>query len=198
MPSCRFSPLTDEPPEGHAVEIMAWRNQEAKLVDQYSIKSVYFNKIKNIFHQGLVYPWPYRIVRIALAALFIYGGVTKLFDPRVFAATISAYELLPEALLPIAAIGLPMIETIAGLALVLDRPWGLHLITGLLALFVFVLGYGMIGDLDVDCGCFGAEELNKRAALRAAFYRDLVLIGVVAPYLYLSRRVREFVRSGKE
>lgn len=51
------------------------------MVDQYSINSTYLKKIRNIFHQGLVYPWPYRIVRIALAALFIYGGVAKkLFD----------------------------------------------------------------------------------------------------------------------
>jgi hypothetical protein len=133
---------------------------------------------------------------MALVALFIYGGVTKLFDPRAFAATISAYDLAPEALLPFLAVGLPLIETIAGLALVLDRPWGLHLIMALLALFMFVLGYGILGDLNVDCGCFGAEELDKRAGLREAFYRDLILIGLVAPYLYLSRRVREFARVG--
>ncbi|MBI4634510.1 MAG: DoxX family membrane protein [Deltaproteobacteria bacterium] len=168
------------------------------MVNPYSIVSFYFNRTKNIFCRGLVYPWPYRIVRIALAALFIYGGVTKLFDSKAFVATISAYDLLPEALLPFFAVGLPLIETIAGLALLLDRPWGLHLITGLLALFVFVLGYGIIGNLDVDCGCFGAEELEKQAGLREAFYRDLILIGVVAPYLYLSRRVREFANSGKE
>jgi uncharacterized membrane protein YphA (DoxX/SURF4 family) len=167
------------------------------LVESYSINSNCFKKIRNIFHQGLVHPWPYRIVRIALAALFIYGGVIKLFDPKVFAATISAYDLAPEALLPLLALGLPLIETIAGLALVLDRPWGLHLVTGLLVLFVFVLGYGILGDLDVDCGCFGAEELDKQAGLREAFYRDMVLIGVVAPYLYLSRRVRELAESRK-
>ena len=168
------------------------------MVDQYSINSTYFKKIGNIFRQGLAYPWPYRIVRIALAALFIYGGVSKLFDPKAFSATISTYDLAPEALLPLLAVGLPLIETIAGLALVLDRPWGLHLITGLLSLFVFVLGYGMLGDLDVDCGCFGAEELDKQAGLRAAFYRDLSLIGVVAPYLYLSRRTREFSGNREE
>jgi len=131
-----------------------------------------------------------------LAALFIYAGVIKLLDPRVFSATISTYGLAPEALLPLFAVGLPLIETIAGLALFLDRPWGLHLIMALLALFMFVLGYGILGDLNVDCGCFGAEELDKRAGLREAFYRDLILIGVVAPYLYLSRRVRESARVG--
>ncbi|MEI7636978.1 MAG: MauE/DoxX family redox-associated membrane protein [Syntrophus sp. (in: bacteria)] len=160
------------------------------MVTQNSQNSFYLNRIRNIFRQGLVHPWPYMLVRIALAALFIYGGVTKLFDPKAFAATISAYNLVPEAFLPVVAIGLPLIETIAGLALVFDRPWGLHLITGLLALFVLVLGYGILGDLNVDCGCFGAEDLNKQAGLREAFYRDLVLIGIVMPYLYLSRRVR--------
>ncbi len=168
------------------------------MVEQHSINSSYFKKIRNIFHQGVVHPWPYRIVRVALAALFIYGGVTKLLAPRAFAAIISAYDLSPEALLPLLAIGLPLVETIAGLALLLDRPWGLHLITGLLALFVFVLGYAILGDLDVDCGCFGAEELDRQAGLRAAFYRDLILIGAVAPYLYLSRRVREFSGNRKE
>lgn len=98
---------------------------------------------------------------------------------------------------PPLAVGLPLIERVAGLALVLDRPWGLHLITALLALFIFVLGYGILGDLNVDCGCFGVEELDKRAGLREAFYRDLILIGLVAPYLYLSRRVREFARVWK-
>ncbi len=179
------------------MEITAWRNQEATLVDQYSINSTYFKKIRNVFHQGLVHPWPYRIVRIALAALFIYGGVIKLSDPKAFAATILTYNLVPEVLLPLLAVGLPLIETIAGLALVLDRAWGLHLITGLLALFLFVLGYGILWDLNVDCGCFGAEELDKQVGLRQAFYRDLIFIGVVAPYLYLSRRVRAFSGSRK-
>ncbi|HPC87031.1 MAG TPA: MauE/DoxX family redox-associated membrane protein [Smithellaceae bacterium] len=143
--------------------------------------------IKVLFHKLLVNPWPYRIVRFALAALFIYGGVVKLFDPKAFAATISTYDLVPEVLLPVVAIGLPIIETIAGIALLFDRIWGHHLITALLIMFVFVLGYGVLGDLNVDCGCFGAEELDKQAGLRAAFYRDLMLIGIVMPYLYVAR-----------
>jgi len=63
-------------------------------------------------------------------------------------------------------------------------------IAGLLAMFVMVLGYGILTDLNVDCGCFDAEELDKRAGLRMAFYRDLVLIGVVVPYLYAYNRIR--------
>lgn len=148
----------------------------------------YLKSVKERIHTVLSSPWPYRIVRFALAALFLYGGIVKLIDPRAFAAVISAYDLVPETFLPVAAIGLPSIEVIAGIALLLDRIWGHHLITGLLALFVFVLGYGVLGELNVDCGCFGADDLNKQAGLRTAFYRDLVLIGLVMPYLYAARR----------
>jgi uncharacterized membrane protein YphA (DoxX/SURF4 family) len=155
--------------------------------DQQSIHLNNFQRAGNFIRQVLVNPWPYRIVRFALAAVFIYGGVIKLFDPKAFAATISAYDLVPEALLPVVAIGLPLIETVAGAALIFNRFWGYHLITALLAVFVFVLGYGVLGNLNVDCGCFGAEDLEKQAGLRMAFYRDLVLIGLVMPYLYAAR-----------
>ena len=167
------------------------------MVARYPKFPEHFTRINHILRKGVSYPWPYRIVRMALAGLFIYGGVTKLLDPEAFAITLSAYDLAPEMFLPVLAVGLPVVETIAGLALVFDRPWGLHVIMGLLALFVFVLGYGILTDLNVDCGCFGVEDLDKRAGLRAAFYRDLILIGVVMPYLYLSRRIREYAGNRK-
>lgn len=161
------------------------------MAEHDSVKNEYSPGSKNIFRQIMANPWLERIVRFALSAVFIYGGVIKLFAPKAFAATISAYHLVPEPLLPVVAIGLPLIETIAGLALLFGRAWGLHLITGLLTMFVFVLGYGILTDLNVDCGCFGAEELDKRAGLRMAFYRDLVLIGLVVPYLYIYRWIRK-------
>ncbi len=134
--------------------------------------------------------WLYRLIRTGLAGLFIYGGVMKLFDPKAFARTIDGYGLVPEELLPVVAIGLPIIETVAGMGLLLDIRGSLAAITGLLALFICVLSYGMLLNLDVDCGCFGAEDLAKQAGLRQAFRRDLFLAGVVVPYLYLSRRMR--------
>ncbi|MFA5322072.1 MAG: MauE/DoxX family redox-associated membrane protein [Smithella sp.] len=155
------------------------------MAGQNSLKTKYSQNTGIFLHRILTNPWLYRIVRFALAAIFIYGGVIKLCAPKKFAATISTYNFVPEMFLPVVAIGLPLVETMAGLALFFGRIWGLHVITGLLAMFVLVLGYGIFTDLNVDCGCFGAEELNKRAGLRAAFYRDLIIIGVVVPYLYV-------------
>lgn len=148
---------------------------------------IFMQTMQRLFHRALSCRWPYRIVRIALALLFIYGGVVKLFAPKAFAATISTYNIVPEIFLPAIAVGLPLIETVAGVGLIFDRRWGLHIITGFLVLFIFVLGYGVLGDLNVDCGCFSTEELSSQAGLRMAFYRDLILAGFVVPYLYLSR-----------
>jgi uncharacterized membrane protein YphA (DoxX/SURF4 family) len=147
-------------------------------------------KVKSIATDILMSPWPYRIFRFGLAALFIYGGVVKLFDPKSFANIISSYDIVPDSLLPFVAIGLPLVETLAGIALLFDVRGSLAVISGLLGLFVFVLGYGILNDLNVDCGCFGAEELAQQASLHQAFLRDLFLVGIIVPYLYLSRRVR--------
>ncbi len=161
------------------------------MINKYFMDSIFSPRIRIFFHQALAHRWPYRIISIALAGLFIYGGVVKLFAPKAFAAIISTYNLVPEILLPVVAIGLPLIETGAGLGLIFNKSWALHLVTGLLAMFIFVLGYGVLGELNVDCGCFSAEESHTQAGLRKAFYRDLILLGLVAPYLYLSRRAQK-------
>jgi len=59
--------------------------------------------------------------RIALGLLFVWAGATKLSAPRAFAATISGFDLVPESALPVLAIGLPLIELIAGLGATADQ-----------------------------------------------------------------------------
>jgi len=130
------------------------------------------------------------LIRIGLALMFLYGGALKLMDPKAFARVISAYGLVPEMLLPVVAVALPLLETLAGLALLFDRREGLAVISALLLSFVAILGYGIFIDLDVDCGCFSADDLTTRQGLRHALYRDLFLVGVVVPFLYLSRWLR--------
>lgn len=56
-----------------------------------------------------------RFIQISLGLVFLYAGLTKLWDPKAFARIISQYDLLPEPFLPVAAIGLPVLELLAGL-----------------------------------------------------------------------------------
>ena len=135
----------------------------------------------------LISPWPYRIVRVILGAVFVWAGAVKLADPEGFAEIISAYELVPEAFLALVAIGLPAVEVLAGLGLVFDIRGSLGTILGLLALFVFVLWFGILKDLDIDCGCFSPADLAEHMTLRQAMYRDVIMMAG-AFYLFWWRR----------
>ena len=99
--------------------------------------------------------WLYRLCRWTLGGIFIYAGGTKLLEPEIFAVLIEAYGIVPEGLLMPVAIGLPLLEVIAGIGLPFDIRGSLTLITGLSVLFMVTLGYGIWMGLDVGCSCFG-------------------------------------------
>ncbi len=126
--------------------------------------------------------WIYRFLRWILGTVFIYSGATKLLAPRTFAVLIDAYGLVPDMLLMPVAVALPAMEVIAGFGLLVDLRGSLGVITGLMLMFVAILGYGILLGLDVDCGCFGPGDPEAEAfhGLRPALYRDLVMLAAIA------------------
>jgi uncharacterized membrane protein YphA (DoxX/SURF4 family) len=133
--------------------------------------------------------WLYHILRLGLAVIFIYAGVVKLLDPRAFAHAIAQYDLIPEVLLPLVAVGLPALELLAGVGLIFEVRGSLTLIALLLLIFLVVLGYALWRNLDIDCGCFTLDELDAHDGVITAFRRDLVMIGATL-FLYWRRRSR--------
>lgn len=135
--------------------------------------------------------WLYRLLRITWGAIFIWSGLSKLTAPESFATIIEAYGLIPEVTILPAAIGLSLLEVAAGAGLIMDVRWSLGIITGLLGLFMAILGYGLWMGLDVDCGCFGPGDPEGAAfhTLRPALYRDLAMLAGIG-YLYLWRRLQ--------
>lgn len=124
--------------------------------------------------------WAYRAIRVFLGAVFFYAGAVKISDPHAFADLISSYRLVPGPLLPIVAVGLPLFEMAAGLALAFDIKGSLASVAGLLLMFCLVLNYGILSGMDVDCGCFSTDELAELGALKKAFIRDLAMLFSVA------------------
>jgi hypothetical protein len=118
-------------------------------------------------------------------------------EPRIFAVLIEAYGFVPEGLLIPVAIGLPLLEVIAGFGLLFDIRGSLAVITGLLVLFMVVLGYGIWMGLDVDCGCFGPEDPEAEAfhGLRLSLFRDMVMLAGVI-FMYGWRRYRAIRPTG--
>jgi len=132
-----------------------------------------------------------------LGVIFIYAGGTKLLEPEIFAVLIEAYGIVREGLLMPVAIGLPLLEMIAGIGLLFDIHGSLAMITGLLVLFMVVLGYGIWMGLDVDCGCFGPEDPEAEAfhGLRLSLFRDLLMMAGVF-FIYGWRRYRAIRPAG--
>ena len=131
---------------------------------------------------GLLNIWPYRIVRLSLAFIFLWSGITKLLNPVYFVVIIDAYGLIPESWNMPVAVSLATLEAIVGLTLCFDICGSLAIVALLLCLFIAILGYGIWLGLDIDCGCFGPEEPEAKAyhGLRPALFRDFIMVGGVA------------------
>jgi rhodanese-related sulfurtransferase/uncharacterized membrane protein YphA (DoxX/SURF4 family) len=130
-------------------------------------------------------------MRWSLGVIFLYAGGSKLLDPQGVAVLIDSYDILPDLLVQPAAIGLPLLEVVAAVGLVIDIRGSLTAIGALLAVFMAILAYGIWMGLDVDCGCFGPEDPEARAyhGLRLALYRDFAMLAGVI-YLYTWRVYR--------
>jgi uncharacterized membrane protein YphA (DoxX/SURF4 family) len=130
------------------------------------------------------------LARVALALAFLTAGVLKLSRPEVFAVTIKAFGLLPEALIMPLSVGLPMLEIAAALLLFCNRRPGLELVTALLLLFVATLAYALRMGLDIDCGCYGPSDPEREAfgSIRQALWRDAAML-CCAAFLFWRRRV---------
>jgi uncharacterized membrane protein YphA (DoxX/SURF4 family) len=139
----------------------------------------------------IVLDWTYKLTRWVLGAVFIYSGILKLLEPEAFAVLIEAYGIVPDPLLLPAAFSLAFLEVAAGVGLLLDVRGSLSVIAGLLVLFVTILAYGLWMGLDIDCGCFGSDDPEAEAfhGLKAAFYRDLLMLALVV-FIFRWRRIR--------
>jgi uncharacterized membrane protein YphA (DoxX/SURF4 family) len=130
----------------------------------------------------------YQLARIGIALIFLWSGLSKTFDPGMFAETIEAFGLLPPVTSMPAAILLISAELLAGFGLLFEKRGALTAITLMMLMFLGVLSYGISIGLDIDCGCFGPGDVEARAFhdLRGAVRRDLLILFAIA-YLYLWR-----------
>ena len=112
-----------------------------------------------------------RIIQIGLGLLFIYASLDKIWNPGLFAKSISNYRILPLPLLHISAIILPWLELICGLALVINKYHrAAYLIIGsLLVVFILAISSAMLRGLDFNCGCFSTSNDESNVGLLKIF-----------------------------
>ncbi|WP_199917014.1 MauE/DoxX family redox-associated membrane protein [Parazoarcus communis] len=116
----------------------------------------------------------------ALAVILIVGAWQKLRDLVVFEASVELYRLLPESLVPLFARLFPVLEAMAGVALLFDASRPLGLVLGVLVLGSATAGVAINvarGHTEIDCGCGGAEGHTRLSWLLVA--RNAVLLGLL-------------------
>jgi uncharacterized membrane protein YphA (DoxX/SURF4 family) len=126
------------------------------------------------------------LARLALAGVFAYAGLLKLRGPMQFAEAVEAYSLLHPLLISLVAVGLPVLELLTAVALVLNRPRRLGLLSAVMmsAMFVIALSSAAARGLDIECGCFGSDGILATGSTWTALGRAIVLLGIaVALYL---------------
>lgn len=102
-------------------------------------------------------PWVSLAVRVAMAVIMLWAGVAKLVDIPASVRAVRAYELLPEALVPLVGTALPFAEILLGIVLLMGLFTRWAAVVYLLMVLAFLVGvvYAWANGLQIDCGCFG-------------------------------------------
>jgi len=114
-------------------------------------------------------------LRLAVAGLFLYAGVQKVWMPLEFARLIKEYHLLHDQFLNMVAVLLPWIEIVSGFCFI-SGLWlmgAAFLLSGINSIFTFAIAYRAmlimsetgVGffDLSYDCGCgFGVVYIPTK------------------------------------
>jgi putative oxidoreductase len=115
-----------------------------------------------------------------LGALFVSACLHKIAEPRSFAVDIATYDILPLALVNLAAIILPWVELAVGLMLLVGfrvRAAAL-LVAGMMAVFIAALLVALARGLDMSCGCFASQGAEHDPISRLTVLRDLAWLGL--------------------
>lgn len=127
------------------------------------------------------------IARVALGAIFIAASWHKLRMPAEFALDIFHYQLAPASLINAAALVLPWIEILTGIALIVAprlRLGAAIVILGLLVVFTSAIAIDLYRGIDVTCGCFSSGGKGQRIGTTKVFEN----LGMILAAWFLVRR----------
>lgn len=134
-----------------------------------------------------VQPWLSLVVRLSMAGILIAAAIPKALDIPESVRAVRAYELLPEAVVPLVGTMLPFVELILALVFILGIFTRSASIVWLLMMAGFLTGviWAWANGLTIDCGCFGGGGQVDASETRYPFH-VLERIGFIALGTYLA------------
>jgi uncharacterized membrane protein YphA (DoxX/SURF4 family) len=127
----------------------------------------------------------YAGLRISLGLIFLISGIIKITDLEAFSKVIQVYGILPYGFSYPMAVMICFCEIIFGAGLMADIKGSLSAVFLMLVTFMSVLSYALFKGYNVDCGCFGPEDIESRVfpGMKGALLRDFLMAGLTL-YLY--------------
>lgn len=101
--------------------------------------------------------WLGVLARLVVGGVWVAAGALKLPDPTESVRAVRAYRLLPEAVVPLVGHGLPILEILVGVCLLLGLlTRGAAIVSSVLFVaFLVGIGSAWARGLSIECGCFG-------------------------------------------
>jgi uncharacterized membrane protein YphA (DoxX/SURF4 family) len=112
---------------------------------------------RGVSRRGRWQPWVSTVLRLGLGGVAIAAGLSKLGDLPASVRAVRAYELFPEPLAQLIGNGLPMVELVLGILLILGLfTRAASIVFGaLMVAFIIGIASAWARGLAIDCGCFG-------------------------------------------
>lgn len=130
----------------------------------------------------LSHPALVRTAQVAIGLVFVAASLAKIGDATYFAQQVQNYRLAPLWSVNLAAVTMPWIELLAGLALVVGprRRAGAAIVLAFMLFFTFAVGAAWARGLDFHCGCFGKAGAGMIGARKFAENVGLTLLAAIA------------------
>jgi uncharacterized membrane protein YphA (DoxX/SURF4 family) len=141
-----------------------------------------------------VRPWLGTLVRLGLAAVWLFAGAAKVGDLAGSGRAVNAYQVMPFEVAQVIGAALPFVELTLGVLLLVGLATRVvaALSSALLLVFIAGISSAWARGLSIDCGCFGSG--GQLAAGQSPSYapeiaRDIGFL-VLAAFLVIWPRTR--------
>lgn len=121
-------------------------------------------------------PWLTTVARVGLAAVLFAAGWAKFTEaPALQKLAVSAYQILPDSVVGVVGVGLPILEMALAAMLLAGFATRFVAAAGGVLMVIFISGIisAWARGLHIDCGCFGGGGATKDPKYLQEILRDL-------------------------
>ena len=130
------------------------------------------NVITYIFNKKFLWV----VLRILFGSIFIFSGISKLFNLDAFAQTLGSLKIFNQYFLDIFSLSVPILEILLGVLIVIKYKiiLSLYTITLILIIFTSILFSKLVEGEKIICNCFGGISTDPIDYI--TIFRNLFLI----------------------